>query len=145
MLRHNLVAHHPEQAESQALDFSGGDWSSAIPLRLPDIAISKNRLPGKAAVLANPSNSDPELALPVDEQELWIFNAIDSRRTIADIIQLVSAERGKKPDAIQGRARLLFEQLWWYDLVGGFISPSKCGATEGANPWTSTPSGKRDA
>ena len=97
------------------------------------IVITKNRLPGKAAVLINPANSDPELALPVDELELQIFNAIDSRRTIADIIQLVSAERGKKPDAIQGRARLLFEQLWWYDLVGGFILPFKCGPAEGAN------------
>ncbi len=84
--------------------------------------------------MANPANGDPELALPVDELELQLFNTIDSRRTIAGIIQLVAAERGKKPDAIHSRARLLFEQLWWYDLVGGFILPSKCGPTEGANP-----------
>ena len=133
MVHHNLIACHADQAELQALDFSGGDWSSAIPLRLPEIVITKNRLPGKAAVLINPANSDPELALPVDELELQIFNAIDSRCTIAGITQLVSAECGKKPDAIRGRARLLFEQLWWYDLVGGFSLPFKCGPAEGAN------------
>jgi SAM-dependent methyltransferase len=134
MLRHNLIAHLPEQAEEQALNFNGVDWQAYIPIRLPDILVSKNRLPGKAALLINPAHEDPELALPVDELELQIFNAIDSRRTIADIINLVAAERGKKADVLHGRACLVFEQLWWYDLVGGFISPSKCVATEGANP-----------
>jgi SAM-dependent methyltransferase len=134
MLRHNLVAHRPEKANEQALHFDGIDWSGYVPLRLPDIIISRNRLAGKAAVLVNPANSDPELALPVDELELQLFNAIDSRRAVADIIDLVAAERGKKADAIGARARLLFEQLWWYDLVGSFFSPSKCGSEERANP-----------
>jgi hypothetical protein len=84
--------------------------------------------------LVNPANDDPELALPVDEIELQLFNAIDSRRTIADILHLVAAESDKKKDAIGARASLLFEQLWWYDLVGGFISPSRCGPAEGADP-----------
>jgi hypothetical protein len=134
MLHHHLIAHLPEQAQEQALRFSGLDWQTYIPLRLPDILVSKNQLPGKAAVLVNPANEDPELALPVDELELQIFNTIDSRRTVAEIMRLAAAQVWKKPDAIQGKARLLFEQLWWYDLVGGFISPTKCGATEGANP-----------
>ena len=56
------------------------------------------------------------------------------RQWIADIISLVAVERGWKADALPGRARLVFEPLWWYDLVGRFISPSRCGATEGANP-----------
>ena len=133
MLRHNLVAHLPEQAEEQALSFSGDDWLNTIPLRLPDIVISRNRLPGKAAVLANPSNSDPELTFPVDELELQIFKAIDSRRTIAQIVDLVAAERSRKADAVQGRARLFFEQMWWYDLVGGFCLPLERELAEGAN------------
>jgi hypothetical protein len=134
MLRHHLIACHADQAESQALNFGEGNWLGTVPLRLPEILVSKNRLPGKVAVLINPANVDLELALPMDELELQVFNAIDSRRTVAEIIQLAAAQLGKKPDAIQGKARLLFEQLWWYDLVGGFISPTKCGATEGANP-----------
>ena len=133
MLCHNLVAHLPEQAEGQALSFNDTGWLDYVPLRLPDIVITTDRLLGKAAVLANPSNSNPELTLPVDELELQIFESIDSRRTIAQIIDLVAAERRRKADAIHGRARLFFEQMWWYDLVGGFISPSKCGAAEGAN------------
>jgi hypothetical protein len=133
MLRHNLIAHLPEKANEQALHFDGLDWSGYVPFRLPDIVISRNRLPGKAAVLVNPANGDPELALPLDELELQLFNAIDNRRTIADILHLVVAERGKKADALLGRVRLVFEQLWWYDLIGGFISPSKYGAAEGAN------------
>jgi hypothetical protein len=132
MLRHNLIAHLPEQAEEQALSFSGDDWQSYIPLRLADIVISRNRPPGEAAVLANPSNSDPELALPVDELELQIFNAINSRRTIAEIISLVAGEQGQRPEAIHNRSRLLFEQLWWYDLVGGFIQPFEPGPEKGA-------------
>ncbi len=133
MLRHNLVAHLPGKANEQALDFDGLDWPGYVPFRLPDIVISTNRLPGKAAVLVNPANGDPELALPLDELELQLFNAIDSRRTIADILHLVAAERGKMKDALHSRVRLVFEQLWWYDLIGGFISPSKCGVAEGAN------------
>ncbi len=124
MLRHNLVAHLPEQAEEQVLSFNGVDWLGYIPLRLPDVGISQNRLRGKAAVLTNLANSDLELVLPVDELERQIFNGINSRRTIADIVQLVAVERGQKPDAIHNRSRLLFEQLWWYDLVGGFILPN---------------------
>jgi SAM-dependent methyltransferase len=123
MLRHDLVAHLPEQAQEQVVSFSGRDWQTYIPLRLPDILVSKDCLPGKAAVLLNPANEDPGLALPVDELELKIFNAIDSRRSIAEIISLVASEQGQKPDAIHNRSRLLFEQLWWYDLVGGFILP----------------------
>jgi SAM-dependent methyltransferase len=123
ILRHDLVAHLPEQAKEQVVSFSGRDWQAYIPLRLPDILVSKNRLPGKAAVLLNPANKDPGLALSVDEMELQIFNAIDSRRTVAGIIQLAAEGQGQKPDAIHGKARLLFEQLWWYDLVGGFILP----------------------
>jgi SAM-dependent methyltransferase len=134
MLRHNLIACYANQAESQALNFNEANWLGTVPLRLPDILVSKNRLPGKAAVLINPANEDPELALPVDELELQIFNAINSRRSIAEIISLVAAEQGQKPESIHNRSRLLFEQLWWYDLVGGFISLPRCGTTEGANP-----------
>jgi hypothetical protein len=134
MLRHNLIAHLPELAPEQALSFNGMDWQAYIPIRLPDILVSKSQLPGKAAVLVNPANENPELSLPVDELELQIFNTIDSRRTVAEIMQLAAAQVGKKPHAIQGKAPLLFEQLWWYDLVGGFISPSMYRATEGANP-----------
>lgn len=133
MLRHNLVAHLPEHAKEQALSFSGVDWQTYIPLRLPDIVISSNRLPGKAAVLANPSNSDPELTFPVDELELQIFEAIDNRRTIAQIIDFVAAERSRKADAVHDRVRLFFEQMWWYDLVGGFCLPLERELAEGAN------------
>jgi SAM-dependent methyltransferase len=133
MLRHNLVAHLPEQAQEQAVSFTGADWPGYIPLCLQDIVITKDRLPGKAAILANPSNSDPELSLPVDELELQIFKAIDSRRTIAQIVDLVSAERSRKADAIHSRARLFFEQMWWYDLVGGFCLPFERESAKGAN------------
>jgi hypothetical protein len=122
-----------EKANEQALHFDGIDWSCYVPLRLPDIIISRNRLPEKAAVLVNPANGDPGLALPLDELELQLFNAIDSHRTIADILHRVAAESGKKKDAIGARARLLFEQLWWYDLVCGFILPFGRGPAEGAN------------
>jgi SAM-dependent methyltransferase len=133
MLHHNLVAHLPEQEQEQRLSFNGAGWLEYIPLRLPDILISKSDLPWKAAGLTNPANVDPELALSVDELELLLFNTIDSRRSIADIIQLVAAERGKNPDTIYSRAQLFFEQLWWYDLVGGFILTSKCGTAEGVS------------
>ena len=69
----------------------------------------------------------------MDELELQIFKAIDSRRTIAQIVDLVAAERSRKADAVQGRARLFFEQMWWYDLVGGFCLPFERESAEGAN------------
>jgi hypothetical protein len=131
LLRHDLVAHLPDRAQEQVVSFSGRDWQAYIPFRLPDIHVSKKRLPGKADILLNPANEDPELALPVDELELKIFNAIDSRRPIAEIISLVASEQGQKSEAIHNRSRLLFEQLWWYDLVGGFILPFESGPEKG--------------
>jgi SAM-dependent methyltransferase len=133
MLHHNLVAYLPEQAREQAVCFDGTEWQDYIPIRLRDVIVSNDCLPGKAAVLVNPANSDQQLAFPVDELELQIFSAVDSRRTIADIIGLVAVKQNRNAGAVHARARLLFEQLWWYDLVGGFHLLSKCGPAEGAN------------
>jgi SAM-dependent methyltransferase len=127
MLDHNLVAYLPEQAREQAVCFDETEWQDYIPIRLRDIIVSNDCLPGKAAVLVNPANEDRQLAFPVDELELQIFKAVDSRRTIADIIGLVAVEPNRNAGAVLARARLLFEQLWWYDLMGGFHVPSKCG------------------
>lgn len=117
MLRHSLVAYLPEQAEEQALKFDGADWPGFIPMRVTDIVVSKNQQPGKAAMLFNPAHDDPELKLWVDDLELQMFNGIDQRRTIAEIIQVVARERGGEVDAIHTRAQRAFEKLWWYDLV----------------------------
>ncbi|MGE5376660.1 MAG: class I SAM-dependent methyltransferase [Bacteroidota bacterium] len=133
MLHHNLIAYIPGLEEERSLSFNGAGWLAYIPLSLPDILISKSDLPWKAAGLINPANGHPELALSVDELELQLFNAIDSRRSISGIIQLVAEERGTKPDAIYSRAQLFFEQLWWYDLVGGFILSAKCEPAEGTS------------
>jgi SAM-dependent methyltransferase len=118
MLRHSLIAHSSKQLEDRALSFHGDEWQSFIPLRLTETVVSQKRLlPGVAAILINPGHTDTELALPIDAEELKLFNAIDGQCTIADIIDLTSSTSGSNANLVHIRARRFFEQLWWYDQV----------------------------
>jgi len=118
MLRHSVILHRHDQPSDRHLPrFDGDDWLGYTPLRLPETASVRQRLPAAmAAALLNRSHSDPDLVLFVDSAELRLVEAIDGRRTIAGIIEHVAtSKQAVRPTHEQ--AHSLFQRLWWYDQV----------------------------
>ena len=118
MLRHSLIAYRTGRpGDSHLPRFDGDDWLGYVPLRLPETISVRERLPaGAAAALINRSHSDPDLVLFVDAAELQMIEAIDGRRTIADIIEHVATSKPAiRPTRRQ--THRLFQRLWQYDQV----------------------------
>jgi hypothetical protein len=65
--------------------------------------------PGAAGVLVNQTHLFNDLFFPVNEQEKQVYEAIDGRRNISEIVETVKYS--------SPFARDFFEKLWWYDLV----------------------------
>lgn len=118
MLRHNAILYPRDPiGDSRLPRFDGEDWLGYTPLRLPETASMRQRLPaGAAAALINRNHSDPDLALFIDSTELRLVEAIDGRRSIAGIIEHVARSKPAVRPA-QGQVRSLFQRLWWYDQV----------------------------
>jgi SAM-dependent methyltransferase len=114
LLRHSLILYRDDRpGEAQPIRFDDGCWRGYVPLRLPEATGVRKRLPaGAAAVLINQGHTCPDLYLPIDQEEMQLLDAIDGKRTIADI-----ARRARLPEQPGERARGFFERLWWYDQV----------------------------
>ena len=109
MVRHSLVAYREDRPSRQRIGFGGDAWLGYVPIRLPDTIVVEERLPpGAAAVLINRSHTFTDLYLPIDAQQKPLFDAIDGKRSIAEIAP---------DDALRSTARVLFERLWQYDQV----------------------------
>jgi hypothetical protein len=61
-------------------------------------------------VLLNRSHPFHDLILVLDADDKQLFDRIDGRRSLGEIT-------GHAPETQSGRARTLFERLWWYDQV----------------------------
>jgi hypothetical protein len=106
MLRHSAVVYRREQSVV-SIDFSGDAWLNYTPVRLPDTIVVRERLPaGAAAVLINRNHTYTDLYLPVNAREERLFEAIDGRRTIAEI----AVDEGDRVTA-----GTFFEKLWRWD------------------------------
>ena len=69
----------------------------------------EQRLPaGAVAVLINPRHTFTDLYLPLDAEQKSLFDLIDGRRSIGQII----GKTGQRNLACS-----LFEQLWQYDQI----------------------------
>ena len=114
MVRHSVVVYRNDRAdESRSIRFEDGCWKSYVPIRLPmTISVQERLPPGAAAVLINQSHTYTDLYLPIDKEERQLFEAIDGKRTIADIVRHTWAR-----EQHWERARTFFERLWWYDQV----------------------------
>jgi hypothetical protein len=87
-------------------------WQQYVPVRLPGTVCVQERVPpGAAAVLLSRYHAFPDLVLAVDVDEKRMVDAIDGRRSIADI-----AGNTAVGDRLR-RARSLFERLFDYDQV----------------------------
>jgi hypothetical protein len=110
MLRHSLILYRSDGGgASRQLDFAGGAWSRSVPIRMPDTICVEERLPPKAAaVLINRSHTYTDIFLPIDGREKRLFDAIDGRRTVAEIARA----QGPLADT-----RAFFERLYRHDQV----------------------------
>jgi hypothetical protein len=98
------------------MDFDGDRWLGYVPIRLPETICVEERLPpGAAAVLINQTHTFRDLYLPITASEKRLFDPIDGKHSIGDIMEhaLQSPREAASIDA----ARLLFERLWRYDQV----------------------------
>jgi hypothetical protein len=113
MARHKLIAYRDDHVgPSQPITFAGDRWRDYVPISVPWTVCVRERLPpGSVAVLINRAHPFTDLILTIDKTEDRLFQAIDGKRTLAEILRVA----GKDVD--ERRAVSLFERLWQYDQV----------------------------
>ena len=105
MANHSFVAHHTAANSTAKVSFEGEDYLRYVPIRLPwTICVQERLPPGAAGVLLNQTHLFNDLFLIIDARQKQMFDAIDGRRSVAEITKDASA-------------RGFFERLWWYDQV----------------------------
>ena len=109
MLTHSAIVYRADHLDrSQPIGFSGDAWLDYVPVRVPDTLCVQEKLPpGAAAVLINRAHSFRDIYLPIDAQEKRLFDAIDGKLSIGEIVGAEHREVG----------RALFQRLWWHDQV----------------------------
>ncbi|UNK50582.1 class I SAM-dependent methyltransferase [Lysobacter sp. S4-A87] len=110
MLRHSFIAYGNDHAGSpQPIGFDDDAWPDYVPIPVADTIRVEDDLPaGAAAALINRTHTYSDLVLPISAQEVGMLDAIDGRRSIAEIAS---------DDANLGIARALFQRLWRYDQI----------------------------
>ena len=109
MARHSAVVYRRDQPSRHPVSFDGDAWPDFVPVRLPDTIVVQDKVPpGAAAVVLNRSHTYTDIYLPINVWQKQLFDAIDGKRTIAEIVPQM---------AQRDAARALFEGLWWYDQI----------------------------
>jgi len=105
MTCHSIIAYR--NSHGVKFSFDNDAWPDYVPLRLSTTLCVQERLPrGAAGVLLNRSHPFHDLILVIDAKEKRIFDRIDGRRSIAEIVDDDSFD-----------ARGFFQKLWRYDQV----------------------------
>jgi SAM-dependent methyltransferase len=114
MVRHSAIAYRDDRpGENGPIRFEGGGWRHYVPIRLPmTISVHERLPPGAAAVLINQSHTYTDLYLPIAKVEKKMFDSIDGKRTVAEIVHQIWPREPRWE-----RARTFFERLWQYDQV----------------------------
>lgn len=112
MANHSFVAYRSDaDHERSRIHFDDDDFLRYVPLRLPwTLCGQKSLPPGAAGVLINQTHLFQDLFIIINEREKQMFDAIDGRRTAAEILESVN-ESGT--DA----TRDFFQHLWRLDQV----------------------------
>lgn len=111
MTCHSAVVVQNDRSDSHAnVRFDDRKWLFYVPHRLPSTLCVEERLPaGAAGVLLNRSHPYHDLILVIGPEEKRLFDAIDGRRSIAEIVDQTSESLS--------RSQNFFENLWCYDQV----------------------------
>jgi SAM-dependent methyltransferase len=109
MVRHAAIAYRDDAPARGEVGFDDDSWLQYVPIRLRGTIAVRERPPaGAAAVLINRNHTYTDLYLPVDAPRLRLWEVIDGKRTIGQII-------GDGGD--RDYARDFFERLWNWDQV----------------------------
>ena len=111
MANHSFVAHRDDRKTNGAkISFDNERYLHYVPIRLPwTMCVTEGLPPGAAGALVNQTHTFDDLYVLVNEQEKQLFDAIDGRRTISEILKSLP---GSTP-----LAREFFQKLWCYDQV----------------------------
>jgi SAM-dependent methyltransferase len=114
MVRHSLIVYRNDRSgENRLFSFQDGGWRNYVPIRLPmTISVQERLPPGAAAVLINQSHTYTDLYLPINKEEKQLFDSVDGKRTIAEIVHNTWSREQRWE-----RARTFFQRLWRYDQV----------------------------
>ncbi len=112
MVSHSFIVYRNDRAgETEPITFVGDRWREYVPIRQPSTVCVRERVPpGGGAVLINRAHTYTDLILTVDAAEDRLLGAIDGKRTLAEILQVVGHVDEHKPVRF-------FERLWQYDQV----------------------------
>jgi hypothetical protein len=109
---HTFVAHRNDMNnDGLEVRFDNEQYLRYVPIRLPWTMCAQERVPlGAAGVLVNQAHQYHDLFLVIDMPEKRMFDAIDGRRSVSEIISKVGGTASRL-------ARVFFEKLWRYDQV----------------------------
>jgi len=111
MANHSFVAHRDDRKTNGVkISFDDERYLHYVPIRQPWTVCAMEGLPpGAAGALLNQTHTFDDLYVIVNEPEKQLFEAIDGRRSVSEIVESLP---GSAP-----LARKYFEKLWWYDQV----------------------------
>jgi hypothetical protein len=113
MTNHDFVAHRSDMSNDEsAVRFDDEHYLRYVPIRRPWTMCVQEGLPaGTAGVLFNQTHLFEDLVHLIDQREKRMFEAIDGRHSISEIVDRV------KEKGASSLARVFFERLWRYDQV----------------------------
>ena len=110
MTNHDFMVYRSDAKNEAKVSFNDEQYLHYVPIRRAWTICTQEQLPpGAAGVLLNQTHLFNDLFLPISAQEKELYEAIEGRRSISEIVESV-----KYSSPI---ARDFFEKLWSYDQV----------------------------
>jgi len=111
MANHSFIAYRNDTNNDGAkISFDDERYLRYVPVRLPWTMCLQDQIPpGAAGALVNQTHLFDDLFILINEKEKQIYEAIDGRRSVAEIVE--------KVEGFSPLAREFFEKLWRYDQV----------------------------
>src|SRR6185295_4223875 len=86
---HDFIVQQRDAKDTE-ISFEGEQYLRYVPIRRAWTMIAQDDLPpGAAGVLLNRTHLFDDLYLPINEEEKKVYEAIDGRRSISEIIETV--------------------------------------------------------
>jgi len=113
MVRHSAVVYRDDNTRDiRSISFEDDDWPGYVPVRLSGTISEGQNLPPRAsALLVNQNHIYTDIYLPVNKEEELLYESIDGKRNIAEIINMTSSLEDID------HANRFFQRLWHYDQV----------------------------
>lgn len=116
MVRHSLIAYRSDfSGGTDSVNFDNDSWLDFIPIRLPDTLCIQEQLPVNAVGILINKTQYRDLYMPVDANEKQMFDNIDGKNSVKDIIERTNSFKDKELSSES--LCYFFEKLWWNDQI----------------------------